>query len=1205
MKCLLSALISVALVGSTTFGGIGIVWSTAWGGYTHDAPNVEDFPSDYALLDHYSVTWQLVYAGPDNIADPVSLTNSANGWVSGDDVVWAVRSIPQGGGTAPEDGTGWDNYMAGTNGIWVYTNENWETSGYIYQRVYEGPPSLGTWYYETSLFGLNTNYTPLIHNEQYFPVENNPPGVYQGFQPNLQVGGSPLGFAVDAPELNWSTGESYAWTPTTNATHDGVDAAHNYVYAYSESWIETTVTGPIAVSFWWATTPSMYGGNWLNMAIDGIEQGRLDEWWEWQYAAYAVPTGTHTLRWTLYGGWDWYMGGGGADGYLDQVVLSPIAPEIEVQGYASIVITNGATATSTNNGTDFGAVFLTGATSNRTFTVRNWGTTNLDISAVAIGGTHSGDFQVVASPGSVAASSSSNLTLRFDPTALGGRTAIVTIANNDADEGNYTFAISGFGLADGPYLRLMGGMFSLPMITNGSTAVTNTLGTDFGWQYLTGASTSLIFVVTNAGNSVLNISGIELSGANPDDFTVLSSPATVAAGARSNMVVQFDPVAVGARSAAVTIFSDNVESSHYTFAIGGIGMPDTPDILVLGTNLQSILDGNMTISAAAGTYFGGTAISSGSIDRVFSITNSGSANLLVSNVTFQGAGAAHFSAPSVPAIIVPGTQSNLTIRFSPTAAGVITAVVVIANNDMDENPYEFAVRGDGISTHYVWTNSPNPTPPFNSWDTAARTIQEAANVCVDGDFVWVTNGVYDTGGVYNSGSSNRLCITNSVRIQSVNGPEATRIIGTNGIRGVYLGYNASLSGFTITNGFASYYGGGVYANYSSSAVVSNCIISGNQANYGGGVYHVAVYDSVISGNIATGGGGGAAYAALYRCRLIQNQAGNYQSEEDGYCCSMGMDEYGMPYCWSFGAMVGGGGGGAYDSTLHSCLLEANFAGAGGGASFSSLINCTLVSNQASGVSYNSSCDTVYGGGGGIFRGSATNCIFVDNADLTVPGKADWDGHYGGGSTNLPTISYSFLDNPPSGVGIITGRASFVAGTYQLAPGSLGIDVGDNAAVQGTADLAGNPRILNGTVDMGAYEFVPQAILPDEDGDGIPDEWENDHGLSASVSNAPTADSDGDGRPDVDEYVADTHPTNGASFFPMVVVTNPPAGAMVLVVNPTSTARVYGVRWTTNLLSIPQLWTLVPPEKTGTGAAVSFTVTNDGPGRIYRTGVRLP
>jgi hypothetical protein len=88
-------------------------------------------------------------------------------------------------------------------------------------------------------------------------------------------------------------------------------------------------------------------------------------------------------------------------------------------------------------------------------------------------------------------------------------------------------------------------------------------------------------------------------------------------------------------------------------------------------------------------------------------------------------------------------------------------------------------------------------------------------------------------------------------------------------------------------------------------------------------------------------------------------------------------------------------------------------------------------------------------------------------------------------------------------------------------------------------------------------------------------------------------------------MADTNPNSTNSVFPRVVVTNPPLGTMVLVVNPSSTARVYGVHWTTNLIRNPQLWTLIPPEKTGTGSAVSFTVTNNLPGRTYRTGVRVP
>ena len=1178
MKFRLLTLTIFVLVVAPVFGGVGIFWATGWGAYAHNASNLMD--DSNLLLDFYSATWQLVYAGPDNVADPVNLANSLNGWVGGDDKVWAVRTISQGGGIAPEDGTGWDNHMSQTNGTALYEDLAWTTNGYVYQRVYEGDPNAEGWYYQTPLLLLQTNYSNGVPS-QMFLVENDPDN--GGFQPNLPAGGSPLGFAVDAPQLVWTTGDSLEWAPTTTATHDGVDAAEGYAYSYSESWIETSVTGPIAVSFWWRL--NSYMGGDLSFAIDGVSQGWSYSY-DWQYAAYAVPAGSHTLRWNLYGGWDSWMGGGGASGGLDQVTLSPIAPEIEVQGRNSIVITNGSTTTSTNNGTDFGATFLTGATSNRTFTICNWGTTNLEISAATTSGVHSNDFQIVNFPSVVCPGTASNLTIRFDPSELGGRTAVVAIANNDADEESYSFAVSGTGIADGSYVRVYGNTGQL--ITNGCPTVTNALGTDFGWQYLTGASTSRTFFVTNAGNHVLNISGIELNGANPGDFAVLSYPATLATGARSNLVVQFDPAGVGVRTAVVEISSDAEGAATYSFSVGGVGVPDVPEILVLGTDGQAVLDGDMTPALADGTYFGGVPAFTGSADRVFAVTNSGSVDLVISNVMFQGAGAAHFSAPSVPASVGPGARSNLVIRFSPAAAGVHTAVVVIANNDTDENPYEFAVRGDGTAMHYVWTNSPSPAPPYLSWETAAHTIQTAAAICVDGDVIWATNGTYNAG----SASGNRVNLANAVRLCSVNGPEVTRIDGAGTLACVNLGRNAFLAGFTITNGIG-YYGGGIYGG-DGTAIVSNCVIAGNQASYsGGGVYGATVYDSEIEGNTAYEGGGGAFNATLYRCRLAQNAAGGIGVER--WCG----DEW---YSYTYGT-VQGGGGGACQSTLLSCLVIGNSANAGGGAARSDLRNCTLVSNQSAGINYSY---FGYLGGGGIFGGSAVNCLFDGNVDLSAPAKAEWDGAINSCSyDDSAYISYSCLTNPPAGIGNVTGRATFVADTFQLAPGSLGIDAGNNASASETTDLAGNPRIANGTADMGAYEYVPQVILPDEDGDGIPDDWESTRGLNSSVSNSPTADSDGDGRPDIEEYWADTHPTNGASFFPMVVVTNPPLGAMVLVVDPTSTARVYGVRWITNLLATPQIWTLIPPEKTGTGSAVSFTVTNDGPGRIYRTGVRLP
>ena len=126
---------------------------------------------------------------------------------------------------------------------------------------------------------------------------------------------------------------------------------------------------------------------------------------------------------------------------------------------------------------------------------------------------------------------------------------------------------------------------------------------------------------------------------------------------------------------------------------------------------------------------------------------------------------------------------------------------------------------------------------------------------------------------------------------------------------------------------------------------------------------------------------------------------------------------------------------------------------------------------------------------------------------------------------------------------------------------------------------------------------------DDDGDAIPTAWEMRHGLFPFASNAPTANADGDWMTDFEEYLADTDPTNPASFFPAITWSNRPAAGASVDVGRTSTGRLYRLQWTTNLLAAPQVWVPWGTEVPGTGSNVSFAVTNDQPGRAYRSGVR--
>lgn len=213
-------LLSLAMSASA---GVGIRWLTQWGAYDHTATDLTG--GEGALLDSSGITWQLIYAGADDAIDPPNLTNSAQGCVSGDDAVWAVRSIPQGGGAA-DDGTTWDNWMrfAGTNDP-AYVDLDWSTAGYVYMRVYEGTPASGVWYYDAPLLALDTGYAGGATPPQDYFVDSGE----HGFQPNQQV------FGDMTPQLAIRTANTSVGFATSNLTVAGTASGLTGQLAWSNS----------------------------------------------------------------------------------------------------------------------------------------------------------------------------------------------------------------------------------------------------------------------------------------------------------------------------------------------------------------------------------------------------------------------------------------------------------------------------------------------------------------------------------------------------------------------------------------------------------------------------------------------------------------------------------------------------------------------------------------------------------------------------------------------------------------------------------------------------------------------------------------------------------------------------------------------------------------------------------------------------------
>ncbi|HSU53772.1 MAG TPA: immunoglobulin domain-containing protein, partial [Candidatus Dormibacteraeota bacterium] len=196
-------------------------------------------------------------------------------------------------------------------------------------------PQLG---YQWRFNGTNlpgaTNFTYAIQSAQalnagnYQVVLANPFGAATSAVANLTVL-APIGAAVDAPNLSWSTSGNAAWFGQTGISHDGIDAAQSGLITDSQqSSVQASVSGPGVLNFWWKVSSEQYF-DFLNFFIDATQQTNISGEVDWQSQTFAVGSGVHILRWTYQK--DSSVSAGLDAGWLDQVLYTTNPPIITVQ----------------------------------------------------------------------------------------------------------------------------------------------------------------------------------------------------------------------------------------------------------------------------------------------------------------------------------------------------------------------------------------------------------------------------------------------------------------------------------------------------------------------------------------------------------------------------------------------------------------------------------------------------------------------------------------------------------------------------------------------------------------------------------------------------------------------------------------------------------------------------------------------------------
>jgi len=414
------------------------------------------------------------------------------------------------------------------------------------------------------------------------------------------------------------------------------------------------------------------------------------------------------------------------------------------------------------------------------------------------------------------------------------------------------------------------------------------------------------------------------------------------------------------------------------------------------------------------------------------------------------------------------------------------------------------------------------------------------------------------------------------------------IVGSNSynvVRSDGTGISTLLDGVTITAGKAPGGGaptdGGCLNTAGGDLHVRNCTISGGWASYnGGGVYvsgGTVVFSSCIF--VANHGGRGGAVSALGSTLTFRDSEFNANT-----CSYAGAGIYcqgvqgAFERCSFMGNSASVGGGYGTDNfnpsiSFRDCLFSGNRAAYGGGLRLGNgsneLVNCTVAGNFATetgGGIYASDGSTKvhnsiiwHNGNGGSGLPDSAISIFNTNATTRIAYSAvEKSGESAGFGPDVGIDDGGNIPNPPLLVDTNTAN-------YRLQYASPCINAGTNLSwMAGAADLDGNTRIFDGTVDMGAYEAFDDGS--DSDNDGLTG-WDEGRIHGTDPDNAY---SDSDTMNDGDEIIAGTNPLDPASIFAITDVST--VSSNVVIQWSSASNRTYAIWGSSNLLA--DAWSLI-------------------------------
>lgn len=343
-----------------------------------------------------------------------------------------------------------------------------------------------------------------------------------------------------------------AATPKIQLSSTAINLGSTYVTLYKSASLTISNTGSAAL----VVTKATISGPFTYSNVDAprkIEPGASVSVTLW-FHAQSVGTATGTL--SIFSN------------------ASTTAAEVALSG-TGIAQTMSLTPSSLN----FNSVNV-GSTATQTVTLKNTGTTSLDVYTTSVSASVF-SLSGVTLPSIVAPGNSISFTLHFDPQSAGTISGSASISTSM--EGSLTATLTGTGVATTTTRTLVASPTSLAF---GSVDV--------------GSTATKSVSVENTGNSSVSVSGVTMSGSGYA-ATGISSSQTVAAGATVPVTVVFAPTDASSSSGAIQI-SSNATNTPLTISLSGTGVQTTQHSVTLSwsASTSSVAGYNIYRSTVSG-----------------------------------------------------------------------------------------------------------------------------------------------------------------------------------------------------------------------------------------------------------------------------------------------------------------------------------------------------------------------------------------------------------------------------------------------------------------------------------------------------------------------------------------------------------------------------------------------------------------------------